>query len=39
MYDKPFAVDGFIQWTRNVITAAGLLLDCDTLPPYIEAGW
>jgi integrase len=29
MYDKPFTVDGFSQWMRDAITAAGLPLDCQ----------
>jgi integrase len=28
-YGKPFTVDGFSQWLRNAITAAGLPLDCQ----------
>jgi integrase len=28
-YGKPFTVDGFSQWIRNAITAAGLPLDCQ----------
>jgi enterobacteria phage integrase len=28
-YGKPFTVDGFSQWIRHVITAAGLPLDCQ----------
>jgi enterobacteria phage integrase len=28
-YGKPFTVDGFSQWIRDAITAAGLLLDCQ----------
>ena len=28
-YDKPFTVDGFSQWMRDAITAAGLPLDCQ----------
>jgi integrase len=27
-YGKPFTVDGFSQWMRDAITAAGLPLDC-----------
>ena len=27
-YGKPFSVDGFSQWIRDAITAAGLPLDC-----------
>jgi integrase len=29
MYDKPFTVDGFSQWMRDGITAAGLPLNCQ----------
>ena len=29
MYGKPFTVDGFSQWMRNAIRAAGLQLDCQ----------
>jgi enterobacteria phage integrase len=28
-YGKPFTVDGFSQWMRGAITAAGLPLDCQ----------
>jgi enterobacteria phage integrase len=28
-YGKPFTVDGFSQWLRSAITAAGLPLDCQ----------
>jgi integrase len=28
-YGKPFTVDGFSQWMRDAITAAGLPLDCQ----------
>ena len=28
-YGKPFTVDGFSQWIRTAITAAGLPLDCQ----------
>jgi integrase len=28
-YAKPFTVDGFSQWIRDAITAAGLPLDCQ----------
>jgi enterobacteria phage integrase len=28
-YGKPFTVDGFSQWIRGAITAAGLPLDCQ----------
>ena len=28
-YGKPFTVDGFSQWIRHAITAAGLPLDCQ----------
>ena len=28
-YGKPFTVDGFSQWLRDAITAAGLPLDCQ----------
>jgi integrase len=28
-YGKPFTVDGFSQWIRQAITAAGLPLDCQ----------
>ncbi len=28
-YGKPFTVDGFSQWIRDAITAAGLPLDCQ----------
>jgi len=28
-YGQPFTVDGFSQWFRNAITAAGLPLDCQ----------
>jgi integrase len=28
-YGRPFTVDGFSQWLRNAITAAGLPLDCQ----------
>jgi site-specific recombinase XerD len=27
-YGKPFTVDGFSQWMRDAITAAGLPLEC-----------
>ncbi|MGE3652218.1 MAG: tyrosine-type recombinase/integrase, partial [Reyranellaceae bacterium] len=28
-YGRPFTVDGFSQWMRDAITAAGLPLDCQ----------
>jgi integrase len=28
-YGKPYTVDGFSQWLRDAITAAGLPLDCQ----------
>ena len=28
-YGRPFTVDGFSQWIRDAITAAGLPLDCQ----------
>jgi integrase len=28
-YGKPFTVDGFSQWLRSAISAAGLPLDCQ----------
>ncbi len=29
VYGKPFTVDGFSQWLRNAISAAGLPLGCQ----------
>jgi integrase len=29
MYGQPFTVDGFSQWMRDAITAAGLALECQ----------
>ncbi len=29
VYGRPFSVDGFSQWMRHAITAAGLPLDCQ----------